>query len=93
MAMASKDQQWRQFDSMTFAMWLANEGFHDQHLLAFLDYCCRDEYGASIAIVSAWAGLNYFSSRNGHASNAEDGAVLTWPEGLSFVMRFLEAGI
>jgi NAD(P)-binding Rossmann-like domain len=92
-AMASKDQQWRQFDSMTFALWLAKEGFTDQHLLAFLDYCCRDEYGAGIAIVSAWAGLHYFCSRSGHASNAEDGAVLTWPDGLSSIMRFLDDGI
>jgi hypothetical protein len=92
-AMASLDQTWRQFDSMTFAVWLAKEGFTDQHLLAFLDYCCRDEYGAGIAIVSAWAGLHYFCSRSGHASNAEDGAVLTWPDGLSAIMRFLEIGI
>jgi hypothetical protein len=92
-AMASTDQQWRQFDSMTFAVWLTQQGFTDQHLLAFLDYCCRDEYGAGIATVSAWAGLHYFCSRSGHASNAEDGAVLTWPDGLSSVMRFLEAGI
>jgi hypothetical protein len=92
-AAASKGQQWCDLDSMTFAVWLSKEGFIDQHLLAFLDYCCRDEYGAGIAIVSAWAGLHYFCSRSGHASNAEDGAVLTWPDGLSAVMRFLETGI
>jgi NAD(P)-binding Rossmann-like domain len=92
-AMASSDQQWRQFDSITFSLWLAREGFIDQHLLSFLDYCCRDEYGAGIALVSAWAGLHYFCSRSGHASNAEDGAVLTWPDGLSSIMRFLETDI
>jgi Flavin containing amine oxidoreductase len=92
-AMASSDQRWRQFDSVTFAVWLAGEGFTDPHLLSFLDYCCRDEYGAGIAVVSAWAGLHYFCSRSGHASNAEDGAVLTWPDGLSSIMRFLEADI
>jgi hypothetical protein len=92
-AMASEDQQWRQFDSMTFAVWLSKEGFSDQHLLSYLDYCCRDEYGAGVSIVSAWAGLHYFCSRSGHASNADDGAVLTWPDGLSSIMRFLENGI
>jgi NAD(P)-binding Rossmann-like domain len=92
-AMASTDPHWRQFDSLTFALWLAQEGFTDQHLLAFLDYCCRDEYGAGIATVSAWAGLHYFCSRSGYAINAENGAVLTWPDGLSAVMRFLEVGI
>jgi protoporphyrinogen oxidase len=92
-ALASLDQQWRQFDSITFAQWLSNEGLIDEHLLAYLDYCCRDEYGTGIASVSAWAGLHYFCSRSGHSSNAEDGAVLTWADGLSPIMRFLEKDI
>jgi hypothetical protein len=31
----------------------------------YLDYCCRDDYGAGAAQVSAWAGLHYFASRHG----------------------------
>jgi protoporphyrinogen oxidase len=93
LSQSSQDSEWRQFDAKTFADWLANEGFTDEHLLHYLDYCCRDEYGAGLSIISAWAGLHYFCSRSGHATNAEDGAVLTWPDGLSAVMRFLEKDI
>jgi NAD(P)-binding Rossmann-like domain len=92
-ALASKDEKYRQLDVMTFAQWLATESFSDEHLLAYLDYCCRDEYGAGISIVSAWAGLHYFCSRGGQAVNAEDGAVLTWGDGLSPIMRFLQKDI
>jgi hypothetical protein len=49
----------------------------------YLNYACRDDYGAQYDRVSAWAGLHYFASRAGHASNAEDGAVLTWADGLN----------
>ena len=31
----------------------------------YLDYCCRDDYGAGSDVVSAWAGLHYFASRHG----------------------------
>jgi NAD(P)-binding Rossmann-like domain len=92
-ALASQDERYRKLDAITFLQWLTAEHFVDEHLLAFLDYCCRDEYGAGIAIVSAWAGLHYFCSRGGQGLNAEEGAVLTWADGLSPVMRFLEKDI
>jgi choline dehydrogenase-like flavoprotein len=92
-AFSSHDAAWRKLDTLTFGAWLAAQGFTDEHLLSYLDYCCRDEYGIGVETVSAWAGLHYFCSRSGHASNAEDGAVLTWPDGLSSVLRFLEKGI
>jgi hypothetical protein len=44
-------------------------GLTDPHLRWYLDYCCRDDYGAGIATVSAWAGIHYFASRHGfHAA-------------------------
>ncbi|GAA4426277.1 NAD(P)-binding protein [Acidovorax lacteus] len=78
----------RTLDGQTFAQWLDAEGLHDAHLRWYLDYCCRDDYGAGLARVSAWAGLHYFASRHGfHAPGDADPAggeregVLTWPEG------------
>ncbi len=75
-------------DAITFKAWLRAEGLDDAHLLWYLDYCCRDDYGAGIATVSAWAGLHYFASRHGfHApgdapgAGDEESAVLTWPQG------------
>ena len=51
-----------------------SEGLDDPHLRWYLDYCCRDDYGAGIAQVSAWAGIHYFASRHGfHAPGDDDG--------------------
>ncbi len=72
-------------DALTFAAWLDREGLTDTRLRWYLDYCCRDDYGADASVVSAWAGLHYFASRHGfHApgdETAEREPVLTWPEG------------
>ncbi len=81
-------------DAMTFEAWLLQQGLDDAHLRWYLDYCCRDDYGAGIARVSAWAGLHYFASRHGfHAPGeavAEDReGVLTWPEGNGWLTQQL----
>ena len=72
-------------DGQTFAAWLDANGLTDRRLRWYLDYCCRDDFGAGAATVSAWAGLHYFASRHGfHApgdETAEREPVLTWPEG------------
>ena len=78
-------------DAQTFAHWLDREGLDDSALRWYLDYCCRDDYGAGIAEVSAWAGIHYFASRHGfHApddAESEREAVLTWPEGNAWLTR------
>ncbi|MEO8935970.1 MAG: NAD(P)-binding protein [Burkholderiaceae bacterium] len=91
-AFASADPQWTALDGIPFAAWLARERYDDPALLWYLDYCCRDDYGANAADVSAWAGLHYFAARNGQARNADRGAVLTWPEGLDAMAGFLDGG-
>jgi len=85
-------------DAMTFAGWLAREGLDDAHLRWYLDYCCRDDYGAGSGVVSSWAGIHYFASRHGFAVPDEgeregeaDEGVLTWPEGNGFLARRLAA--
>ena len=83
-------------DAMTFEAWLQQQGLDDAHLRWYLDYCCRDDYGAGIGRVSAWAGLHYFASRHGfHAPGeavAEDReGVLTWPEGNGWLTQQLAA--
>lgn len=81
-------------DALFFDEWLDREGFDDAHLRWYLDYCCRDDYGAGSGGVSAWAGLHYFASRHGfQAPGDEEGderdAVLTWPEGNAWLTRRL----
>ncbi|MEB0110936.1 FAD-dependent oxidoreductase [Variovorax sp. RTB1] len=82
-------------DAVSFAAWLDQEGLGDTHLRWYLDYCCRDDYGAGLAHVSAWAGIHYFASRHGfHAPGDDSGerdAVLTWPEGNAWLARRLVA--
>ncbi len=82
-------------DALTLAQWLDREGLDAPALRWALDYCCRDDYGAGAAQVSAWAGLHYFASRHGfHVPGDEpedrDG-VLTWPEGNAWLSRRLAA--
>jgi monoamine oxidase len=71
-------------DALTFSTWLERERFTDARLHWYLDYCCRDDYGAGIGSVSAWAGIHYFASRHGFhvpGDGPERDAVLTWPQG------------
>ncbi|MEP6791499.1 MAG: FAD-dependent oxidoreductase [Ramlibacter sp.] len=84
----------RSFDATTFAAWLDQQGLTDPHLRWYLDYCCRDDYGAGLATVSAWAGIHYFASRHGFhlpGDGPERDAVLTWPEGNAWLARRLAA--
>jgi hypothetical protein len=83
-------------DRQTFAQWLQAEGLDDPGLRWYLDYACRDDYGADAATVSAWAGLHYFASRHGfqapgdgEAHEHEREAVFTWPEGNAWLTRRL----
>lgn len=84
-----------ELDGQTFAAWLAREGFADERLRWYLDYCCRDDYGAGMDAVSAWAGLHYFASRHGFHAPGDDGAerepVFTWPEGNAWLVQRLAA--
>jgi predicted NAD/FAD-dependent oxidoreductase len=82
-------------DRIAFAPWLEAQGLTAPGLRWYLDYCCRDDYGAGAAQVSAWAGLHYFASRHGFhapgdAPDDRDG-VLTWPEGNAWLSRQLAA--
>jgi hypothetical protein len=81
--LSSADPQWRALDAITFKQWLEQQRYTSPILHWYLNYVCRDDYGAPYDRVSAWAGLHYFAGRGGHARNAEDGAVLTWPDGLN----------
>ena len=84
--------------AITFIAYLNQNGLTDPHLRWYLDYCCRDDYGAGLDTVSAWAGLHYFASRHGFhapgldsADSAEREGVLTWPEGNAWLTRQLAA--
>ena len=73
-------------DKMSFAAWLQQNSFNSKLLLWYLNYACRDDYGALAADTSAWAGVHYFSSRA-----PEEKGPITWPEGNGWITRQLLA--
>ena len=73
-----------QLDRESMSAWLDREGFRSPALRWYVDYACRDDYGALARDTSAWAGIHYFASR----PPGEEGP-LTWPEGNGFVVRAL----
>jgi predicted NAD/FAD-dependent oxidoreductase len=81
--------------AMTFVAYLDQNGLDDPYLRWYLDYCCRDDYGAGIGTVSAWAGIHYFASRHGFHAPGTEGVeregLLTWPEGNAWLTRRLTA--
>lgn len=93
LAQSSRDPRFTALDEMSFATWLGREGHTAPALRWYLDYVCRDEFGAPSGRVSAWAGLHYFVARNGRASNAAEGSVITWPDGLGWLARTLVAKV
>lgn len=86
---SSKDPEWLALDQMTFAEWVKSKGWDSPHLAWFINYSCRDDFGSTSAETSAWAGHHYFAARRGKAANAEDNAVLTWPQGNGWIIQQL----
>ncbi|HEU4565756.1 MAG TPA: FAD-dependent oxidoreductase [Gemmatimonadaceae bacterium] len=73
-------------DGMSMAAWLDRERLVSPALRWYVDYACRDDYGARAGDVSAWAGIHYFASRE-----PDEEGPLTWPEGNGWVARRLIA--
>jgi hypothetical protein len=90
MALSSADEAFLSLDGITMAAYLQQEGFSSTPLLWYVDYCCRDDYGAGIRQVSAWAGIHYFASRRGQSGNVDSRTVLTWPEGNGRLVKHLQ---
>ena len=98
-ASAAMDAAAQALDALSMQAWLDQQGLMDPHLRWYLDYCCRDDFGAGAAQVSAWAGLHYFASRHGFHAPGDDApadrdgqdGVLTWPEGNAWLTRRLAA--
>ncbi|XZG70109.1 NAD(P)-binding protein [Chitinibacteraceae bacterium HSL-7] len=93
LAFSSTDPAYTALDALPFARWLDQHGYTAPSLRWYLDYACRDDYGAGTARVSAWAGLHYFAARSGQAANGDEHAVLTWPDGLNPLIRHMASHV
>ncbi len=73
-----------ELDSLNMTEWLRRERFDSPYLHWYVNYACRDDYGALARDTSAWAGIHYFAARE-----ADDKGPLTWPEGNGFLVKQL----
>jgi glycine/D-amino acid oxidase-like deaminating enzyme len=73
-----------ELDRISFAEWLRQNGVDSPQVLWYMNYCCRDDFGAVAAETSAWAGIHYFASRE-----PEEKGPLTWPEGNGWITKRL----
>ena len=71
-------------DRISFGDWLRSQHMDSRILNWYMNYCCRDDYGATADQTSAWAGIQYFASRE-----PEEKGPLTWPEGNGWIVRRL----
>ncbi|MFN7146660.1 MAG: NAD(P)-binding protein, partial [Myxococcota bacterium] len=90
-AKSSRDPAIRALADVSFADWLDEQGLTAPVLRWSLEYATRDDYGASLADTSAWAGLHYFCARRPDPSDARDLGthVLTWPAGNGWLVERL----
>jgi glycine/D-amino acid oxidase-like deaminating enzyme len=71
-------------DRITMTEWLRRKRLDSQYLHWFVNYACRDDYGALASSVSAWAAIHYYASRE----NEEKGP-FTWQEGNGWIAKRL----
>lgn len=71
-------------DRITMQAWLAQEKFASPYLDWYINYACRDDFGAYARDTSAWAGIHYFAARD-----PEEKGPLVWPEGNGWIVRRL----
>ncbi len=74
-------------DRLTMRDWMTQQRLSSPYLDWYVDYACRDDYGARMGDVSAWAGIHYFAAR----AHQPDKGPLTWPEGNGWIVRRLLA--
>ncbi|MCB9653708.1 MAG: FAD-dependent oxidoreductase [Deltaproteobacteria bacterium] len=81
-----------ELDALSMHEWLAREGLDSTRLRWFVEYACRDDFGATLKDTSAWYGLHYFAARR-REPKAASAPLMTWPQGNGFLVEQLVAGV
>lgn len=84
----SSDALFRDLDQQSMARWLEEQGLTSERLQWYVEYACRDDYGATLEQTSAWAGLFYFAARI-LEDHADSQPFITWPEGNGRIVQHL----
>jgi NAD(P)-binding Rossmann-like domain len=79
-ALASDDAEVLALDRMSMRQWLDAKGWHSPRLRWYVEYGCRDDYGALLDDTSAWAGIFYYASRIADPAKGSE-PMITFPEG------------
>jgi len=87
---SSRDSRFLKYDAVSMDRYMAENGWDSRYLRWYVNYCCRDDYGCRLDETSAWAGIHYFASRAGKAANADPHSLLTWPEGIGWIVKKME---
>lgn len=85
--LSSRDSRYRGYDAISMSRFMSDNGWDSESLRWYVNYCCRDDYGCRMEETSAWAGIHYFASRHGRGANADSPSVLTWPEGIGWIVN------
>lgn len=79
-ALASDDAEVLALDRMSMRQWLDAKAWHSPRLRWYVEYACRDDYGALLDDTSAWGAIFYFASRL-EAPGKRSEPMITFPEG------------
>lgn len=77
---SSDEAEFRALDEISMAAFAEKRGWTSPRIRWYLEYGCRDDFGATLEETSAWAGIHYFASRI-RDETKEPAEFLTWPEG------------
>ena len=85
---ATDDAEVLQLDQVSMADWLRQHDCNSKRLHWLVDYSCRDDYGLTAELTSAWAGVLYFAARL-KGPGADHQPLMTWPEGNGRIVEHL----
>jgi len=89
-ALAADAPELDELDRISMAEWLRRRGLGSARLRWWIEYACRDDYGATLETTSAYAGFLYFAARV-EAPGARASEFITWPEGNGRLVSHLAA--
>lgn len=87
----SDDARFTALDRIGARDWLLQQGLTSERLHWYADYACRDDYGLSLSLTSAWALLFYHASRM--LPDGTPTPVITWPQGNGALTAHLRRGM
>src|SRR5262249_16942437 len=86
---SSADPKFRSLDTQSMQVWMDAQGYTEPQLRWTVNFDLRDDFGAGLDKISAWAGLHYYAARGGWAANADSDEYVTWPQGNGYLVERL----